>query len=86
MGWLTDPDALDYGEQIKEYDRFIQIIGRDDLMRPVIYIDLSQFKISDDPILLLRNLIIQLVIMEEYMFVPGKIESWIAIFDPNTAA
>lgn len=55
-------------------------------MRPVIYIDLSQFKISDDPILLLRNLIIQLVIMEEYMFVPGKIESWIAIFDPNTAA
>lgn len=40
----------------------------------------------DDPILITRNIILHMVIMEEYMFVPGKIESWIATIDLNTPA
>jgi len=47
------------------------------MLRPVLHISLS-LPLDD---LFIKAITNKLIIMEDYMFVPGKVESWIMIVD-----
>ena len=64
-------------EEIPQYSKLVKIIGRDELLRPVLHISLS-LPLDD---LFVKAITNNLITMEDYMFSPGKIESWIAIVD-----
>lgn len=83
---MWELNVREYPAEIDEYNNLVEIVGRDEMLRPIIYINLALLKETDDPLIILRNIMIHLVIMEEYMFAPGKIETWIAILNPNTTA
>ncbi|CAD8085986.1 unnamed protein product [Paramecium primaurelia] len=76
LNWLNNPETMNL-EDIPQYSKLVQIIGRDEMLRPVLHISLS-LPLDD---LFIKAITNKLIIMEDYMFVPGKVESWIMIVD-----
>ncbi|CAD8116687.1 unnamed protein product [Paramecium sonneborni] len=76
LNWLNHPETMNL-DDIPQYSKLVQIIGRDEMLRPVLHISLS-LPLDD---LFIKAITNKLIIMEDYMFVPGKVESWIVIVD-----
>ncbi|CAD8109165.1 unnamed protein product [Paramecium sonneborni] len=76
LNWLNNPETINL-DDIPQYSKLVSIIGRDEMLRPVLHISLS-LPLDDFFIKAITN---KMIIMEDYMFVPGKVESWIVIVD-----
>ncbi|CAD8200471.1 unnamed protein product [Paramecium pentaurelia] len=76
LNWLNNPETMNL-EDIPQYSKLVQIIGRDEMLRPILHISLN-LPLDD---LFIKAITNKLIIMEDYMFVPGKVESWILIVD-----
>ncbi|CAK92616.1 unnamed protein product (macronuclear) [Paramecium tetraurelia] len=74
LNWLNNPETMNL-EDIPQYSKLVQVIGRDEMLRPVLHICLN-LPLDD---LFVKAISNKLIIMEDYMFVPGKVESWIII-------
>ncbi|CAK79035.1 unnamed protein product (macronuclear) [Paramecium tetraurelia] len=76
LDWLNNPETTII-DDLPQYDKIIQIIGRDEMLRPVLHINLCQ-PLDNYFIKAITN---KLILMEDYMFAPSKVESWIIIID-----
>ncbi|CAD8094063.1 unnamed protein product [Paramecium primaurelia] len=76
LDWLNNPETTIL-DDLPQYDKIVQIIGRDEMLRPVLHINLCQ-PLDNHFIKAITN---KLILMEDYMFAPGKVESWIIIID-----